>query len=414
MLTQTDVSRHQAMLILTTARVIAKMHSDGFFFRDLHAGNILVVTGAGAAEQIYLVDLHKVWRTGWVPFWMRARDLAQLHNSLNATRTVRLRFLRSYLRHANLPADSLRQAARRIDRTAGRMWRTHLRSRTKRCLKESSEFAVSTRGACTIYRNRMYPQPLIEALLDRHQHPGRDNPIILKKTAKETVSVLSVTQEGEACTVVIKEARFASLFSRLRNTLFRSRARRNWIGARALRVRGVSTPDALAMLECRGGLLLGRTILITRYVDRSQELNDYVLLRYNRPLSEEETRHKKRFITALAGIIRDMHNKGIYHADLKSNNILVCEEADAWRLYIVDLDRLRCDRRLSFEERANNLAQMNASVAACMTPADRILFFRQYAQGTPLAKEGKRYFRRIMDIARKKNTRPYGLVFKQS
>jgi tRNA A-37 threonylcarbamoyl transferase component Bud32 len=257
-------------------------------------------------------------------------------------------------------------------------------------------------------------EPLIEALLDRYQHPGKENLRIVKQTAKETVSVLSVTRDGESCTAVIKEARFASLFSRLRNTLFRSRARRNWIGARALRVRGVSTPDALALIECRRGLLLGGTILITRYLDRSQELNDYVLLRYNRVLSEEETRHKKRFIAALAGFIRNLHDKGIYHADLKSNNILVGEEADSWRLYVVDLDRLRCGRRLSFEERANNLAQINASVADCITPADRMLFFRHYAQGTPLAKEGKRYFRRIMDIGRRKNTRPYGLVFKQS
>jgi tRNA A-37 threonylcarbamoyl transferase component Bud32 len=413
-LSRPDTFKQQTMLIEPTARVVAKMHTDGFFFRDLHAGNILIVPVADAPGPIYLVDLHKVWHTGWVPLWMRARDLAQLRNSLSVSRTVRLRFLRSYLRHAGLPADSLRQAARRIDRTAGRMWRTHLRSRTKRCLTESSEFSISARGASTIYRNRMYPEPLIAALLDRYQQTGRDNPLILKKTAKETVSVISLTQDGKACTVVIKEARFASLFSRLRNTLFSSRARRNWIGARALRVRGVATPDALALLECRGGLLLGRTILITRYVDRSQELNDYVLLRYNRALSEEETRHKKRFIAALARVIRDMHNKGIYHADLKSNNILVCEEADSWRLYVVDLDRLRCDRRLSFEERAVNLAQMNASVAACITPADRILFFRHYAQGTPLAKEGKRYFRRIMDIGRKKNTGPYGLVFKQS
>jgi tRNA A-37 threonylcarbamoyl transferase component Bud32 len=409
-----DAFKRQTMLIEPTARLVAKMHTAGFFFRDLHAGNILVVPGADAPGRIYLVDLHKVWRTGWVPLWMRARDLAQLRNSLSVTRNVRLRFLRSYLQHADLPPASLRQAARQIDRTAGRMWRTHLRSRTKRCLKESSEFSISTRGACTLYRNRMCPEPLIEALLDCYQHPGRDNPLILKKTAKETVSVLSVTQDGETCTAVIKEARFASLFSRLRNTLCRSRARRNWIGARALRVRGVPTPDALALLEHRGGLLLSRTILITRYVDRSQELNDYVLQRYNRVLSEEETRHKRRFIAALAGFIRDMHDKGIYHADLKSNNILVGEAVDSWRLQVVDLDRLRCDRRLSFEERANNLAQMNASVASCITPADRMLFFRYYAQGTPLAKEGKRYFRRIMDIGMRKNTRPYGLEFKQS
>ena len=127
-LSRPDTFKHQTMLIEPTARVVAKMHTDGFFFRDLHAGNILIVPVADAPGRIYLVDLHKVWHTGWVPLWMRARDLAQLRNSLSVSRTVRLRFLRSYLRHASLPADSLRQAARRIERTAGRMWRTHLRS----------------------------------------------------------------------------------------------------------------------------------------------------------------------------------------------------------------------------------------------------------------------------------------------
>ncbi len=409
-----DAAAQQAMLLDATARLVAKMHSGGFFFRDLHAGNILVVPGADATQRIYLVDLHKVWHTGWVPFWMRARDLAQLRNSLSAARAVQLRFLRRYLRHAGLPAASLRQAAQRIDRTAVSMWSTHLRSRTKRCLKQSSEFSIGTRGAYTMYRNRTYPEPLIEALLHRYQQSGRDNRITLKQTEKETVSVLSMEQNGKSCAAVIKEARFASVLSRLRNTLFASRARRHWIGSRALRVRGIPTPDALALLEYRRGMLLRRTILITRYVDRSHELNDYVLLRYNHSLSDAEKEHKIRFIATLAGVIRDMHDKGVYHADLKSNNILVCEEADAWRLQVVDLDRLRCGRRLSFEERANNLAQINASVADCITPADRILFFHRYSQGTTCAKEGKRYFRRIVEIGRKKNTGPYGLVFKQS
>jgi tRNA A-37 threonylcarbamoyl transferase component Bud32 len=407
-----DAFVRHTMLTTTTARLIAQMHNAGFFFRDLHAGNILIVPGTNAPDRIYLVDLHKVWHTGWVPMWMRTRDLAQLRNSLGTSRTVQLRFLRSYLLRANLPAVSLRQVARRMDRTAGRLWSTHLSSRTKRCLTESSEFSICTRGTTTIYRNRAYPEPLIDALLNRYHQPPQDNPLILKKTAKETVSVLRAEPGGGAYKVVIKEAIFASLFSRLRNTLFRSRARRSWVGARALRVRGISTPDALALLEYREGMVLCRTILITRYVDRSQELNDYVLMRYNHTLSAEESRHKKRFIAALAGLIREMHARGIYHADLKSNNILVVEEGDAWNLHVVDLDRIRCGARLSFEERANNLAQINASVAACITPADRILFFRQYAHGTPIAGEGKRYFSRIMAIGQTKNTGPYGLVFK--
>jgi len=412
-------SRHHSFarrkaLAEETAKLVAAVHREGFFFRDLHAGNILFAPSTDEISRLYLIDFHKVWHTGWVPLWMRARDLAQLHNSLSLSRTVRMRFLRCYLGHANLPAAALPELARRIERTAARMWSTHLRSRTKRCLKQSSEFSISARGACTIYRNRIYPEPLIEALLDRFQHPGRDNPIILKKTAKETVSVRSVTQDGDVCTVVIKEARFASLFSRLRNSLFPSRARRNWIGARALRVRGISTPEAIALIEYRIGLLLHRTLLLTRYVDQSHELNDYVLMRYNRVLSEDAARHKKRFIAALAGLIRELHEKRIYHADLKSNNILVRETGDGWSLYLVDLDRIRCGRRLSFEERANNLAQINASVAACISPADRSLFFKRYAQGTPLAKERKRYYKKIVAIGRRKNTRPYGLIFPQS
>jgi tRNA A-37 threonylcarbamoyl transferase component Bud32 len=345
---------------------------------------------------------------------MRVRDLAQLRNSLTVSRPVQMRFLINYLRQANLPVDSHRDFARRVELKAARMWKTHLKSRTKRCLKESSEFSIIKRNGCTIYRNRVYPQALIDELLNRYrqQFPG-GHPRILKKTPKETVSVLRLTHGGEEYRVVAKESRFASLFSRLRNSLFRSRARRNWIGARALHVRGISTPEAIALIECRSGQLLQRTLLLTRYVDQFHELNDYLLMRYNRRLTEEEARHKRRFLAALAGFIRDMHDRGIYHADLKSNNILVREAGDGWNLYVVDLDRIRCGGRLSFRERANNLAQMNASVAACMTPSDRVLFFKRYAQGTPLTKERKRYFREIMAIGRRKNTRPYGLVFKE-
>jgi len=144
---------------------------------------------------------------------------------------------------------------------------------------------------------------------------------------------------------------------------------------------GIPTPDALALVEYRSGLLSKRSLLFTRYVDGARELNEYVLSRYGGALSPATRQQKKRFIQALAELIRDMHAKGIYHADMKSNNILVREDGDAWKLFIIDLDRVRIRKSLSFTQRANNLAQINASVAACITPADRILFFRHYAKG---------------------------------
>ncbi len=395
------------------ACLVSEIHSRGFFFRDLHAGNILIVPESDTGYHLWLADFHKAWHTGRVPFWMRARDLAQLRNSLSVSMTGQVRFLKAYLRQSNLPPDYFRKLARRIDHTSKKLWSTHLRSRTRRCLMESSEFSVSTGTGCRIYRHKTCPAGLLDTLLKAHAYPSRDTTATLKRTAKETISLLTATHDGIDYKVVVRESFCATFLARLRYTLFPSRARQNWIGARALRVRGIPTPDALALVEYRSGLLSKRSLLFTRYIEGACELNEYVLSRYGGALSPATRKQKKRFIQTLAELIRDMHAKGIYHADMKSNNILVREDGDAWKLFIIDLDRVRLRKSLSFTQRANNLAQINASVAACITPADRISFFRHYAKGRSPAPGAKKYFRRIMDIGRKKNTRPYGLVFEE-
>ena len=120
-------------------------------------------------------------------------------------------------------------------------------------------------------------------------------------------------------------------------------------------------------------------------------------------------------IAACALQLRDLHDKGVYHADLKSNNILVREHPPfRWEFYFIDLDRVAFRRQLSFEQRSTNLAQLNASIASCITVSDRFHFFRAYARGTGLVKQGKRYFQRIMAIGSRKNTEPYGVSFSPS
>ena len=63
-------------------------------------------------------------------------------------------------------------------------------------------------------------------------------------------------------------------------------------------------------------------------------------------------------------------------------------------------------------ERANNLAQINASIASFMTAKDRLKFFRFYAKGTQLFRKRKKYYQEILKISRKKNTEPFGVVFR--
>jgi len=121
---------------------------------------------------------------------------------------------------------------------------------------------------------------------------------------------------------------------------------------------------------------------------------------------------KDQFINGLAQRLRDLHEKGIYHADLKSNNILVKEKSgDGCTFYFIDLDRVAFKHHLSFSQRSNNLAQINASIADCISLSDRLKFFRTYALGTPVMRQKKRYYQRILEISRKKITHPYGIAF---
>ncbi|MCP4715182.1 MAG: hypothetical protein GY868_08705, partial [Deltaproteobacteria bacterium] len=65
----------------------------------------------------------------------------------------------------------------------------------------------------------------------------------------------------------------------------------------------------------------------------------------------------------------------------------------------------------SFQQRANNLAQINASVSRRMSVKDRLKFFYFYAKGTPVYRARKQYYRKIITIGRTKITAPYDVDF---
>jgi tRNA A-37 threonylcarbamoyl transferase component Bud32 len=184
----------------------------------------------------------------------------------------------------------------------------------------------------------------------------------------------------------------------------KSRAVKSWVAAHGLLVRGIDTPLPLAVLERTCGPLRSEAFLVTRLLPEARELNDYIL-------ATDLAARKGDFIAALAAQLKNMHDRGIYHADLKSNNILVQETGPGWRFFLIDLDRTYFLDNLSFSQRANNLAQINASVSSRMTVRDRLKFFHFYAKETKLLAERGKCYRKILAISRRKNTAPYGVIF---
>ena len=396
------------------AGIISKIHQEGFFYRDLHAGNILVNTREDGSVQIYPIDFHKVWHFRRLPLWMRVRDLAQLKNSLDLSQTDQLRFLKSYARKSPVLKGGFKEIVKKINKKAAQLWRVHLKSRTKRCLVVSSEFAAKNATGMSLYFRKIYSETAIMETLRTYDKGGFSSHVtVLKKTKKEVVSSIPVTDHEvfPFGRLIIKESRVFGLTNRLFQTLTRSRAKKAWIAARGLQVRGVNTPSGLALIEMKRFGLITRTILINEFIENAYELNDFVVKYFKDTNTKTHVFNKNSFITYLAKTLKKLHDSGIYHADLKSNNILVnLDDKNKINFYFVDLDRVYFKDQLSFEQMANNLAQINASIADCISPRDRLKFFRIYAAGTSRMINRKRYFKRIVEIGRKKNTRPYGLT----
>jgi len=163
---------NKSTVIKKLADLVSSIHAEGFFYRDLHAGNVLVVESDDETLSLYPVDFHKAWHLRRIPDFMRIRDLAQLKNSLAVSPADQLRFLNAYALDAPRSFTHLKQSARRIEKKAEQLWRVHLKSRTKRCLVNSTEFAVKKDLTQSMYFRKTYSEDLLADVLRRYGNPS--------------------------------------------------------------------------------------------------------------------------------------------------------------------------------------------------------------------------------------------------
>jgi len=385
------------------ARLSAAMHATGIFSRDYHAGNIMI-RPAGQGFELFLIDLHRARVVKKISPSMIIADLAKLSKSLPASRSARLRFAREYYRHAAPVAMPLSEFMQRIHEKTARITTRQILSRSRRCILKSSVFEISRSWRERYCGRRDFGHAAARTLIAQHLDKQKDQQTIIKKSSKSTLTTHAL-QPGQ--TQCVKGCRNRGFVYALLNLFKKSRALKSWIAANGLIVRGVLTPLPLAMVEKRCGPLVQENFYICNWLENSPELNTYITGR------QWQDADKKKFVRCLAKTIAGLHARGIYHADLKSNNILVRAAAASWEFFFVDLDRVSFNRPLTFDRRANNLAQIHASVADVMTVRDRLYFFRIYSREAACYTDRKKYFERIRAISRTKNTQPYGLHISQ-
>ena len=283
---------------------------------DLHVGNLLVQDGA-----VVFLDLQRARFLPWLP-----RLLAALGSSASS----RSRWASRCPRSSSACASGA-TAARSATGS----------SRTARCLEESGGFAGFAHGGARGFRRRDADPAALAARLGE----------LATATPFKTTAGAELYRGGPW---------IAKRFAR------EAEARRAWLGGNGLEARGIATGRALAWI--------GPWLVME---DGGATVTDWVDGGGFAAASEAERDELSR---ALGSLLARLHRRGVYHADLKANNVLWRPGAEP---RLLDYGAVSFAARVPRRRRVKNLAQLNAALPDLVPAA-----LREAALATYLAESG--------------------------
>ena len=343
------------------AEFFADLHQKGFYYSDLHPANLIIKPNGRPA----LIDVQEIFFLKKIPRWLRSYNLGKLYFSLKS----RLHqgwfeeFLQTY--NAKFRNDINYYQVRKASEIH---YQKHLKSRTKRCLKNSSEFEVLKGKGQKIFKRKDFEceeKDILDAI---------KNGINLKEN--------KVIAYKNICIKIHEKGRF-----------HKDRCFDSWVNSRALHVRGIEVPRALGYFKFKN-----KSYFISDYLKGGIPLYKYL------PTIIEQ-KDKRKIIKQLALWIRKIHHHQIWQKDFNSTNVLCFNN----QFILLDLDNIKYEN-LAEEKKIYNLGQINASVADTIKIKDRIRFFYYYFHGDlPERKIRRAIYDKIWKITLTKNTSVFGL-----
>jgi hypothetical protein len=170
-----------------------------------------------------------------------------------------------------------------------------------------------------------------------------------------------------------------------------SAAARVWHASRLMQAAGFSVPEPIAALELRRFGVTVRSCAVAQWIAGA-------------PLDELWRRSagaaRRALTLGFADYLRALHAAGLYPQDLRAANVIVTGEPPSFVL--VDLDRVRRYRRLSWRRRRKNVVQVHRSVGRGAPVRESFHFLRRYL-GTPSRRELRRVAAEIAASGRVKD-----------
>ena len=382
-------------------KIVRRIHDSGLYHRDLHAGNFL-----WDGESLFLTDLHRARILKSLSIDQRLANLSHLFHSLRSIweEGERSRFLERYFTEDPISPQKRERFLQKIHSGMDRLQRRQWQSRTRRCLKESTEFSVKKRKGTTVYHRKDFSFGRLKGAVERHLFLVQERPFeLLKKSPEVRVSLF---QDGEE-RICVKQFCSPRLWDRLKERFRLSKGMKAWVSGNGLRVRGMSTIKTLALMERKGWSDWPESFLVMKVLEQGQELDRYILKGFG------TLKEKRDFIQVSAKWLSRFHRMDLYHRDMKTCNIFVSEGDKTWDFNLLDLEDVSLDKRVKEEMLFKNFLQLNTSTPRIITRTDRLRFFEAYHRRNPVIKDKDRFLFRLIQKSRERGivyVSPEGVV----
>ncbi len=375
-------------------KTVIRMHSSGLLHQDLHAGNFL-----WDGESIFLIDLHRARLLHSLSLNQRLWNLSHLFHSLRSIwgEKEHLRFLDQYFEGDSISSQKKKEYLMKIHSWMVRLQKRQWRSRTKRCLKESTEFSVKKENGLTFYHRKDFPFDRLKKVVNKHLAMVNEPHSLLVKQSSEVIVSIFDDEENRIC---IKQFCYPHWWDRFREHFRLSKGLKAWLGGNGLRARGVSSIKPFALMEQKSWFGRAESLLVMEASNAEEEMDRYICKWF------DGIKEKRNFIKAFAFWVCQLHQKNIYHQDMKACNILVLKNGKAWNFKLLDLEDVLLDEKINKNKLFKNLLQLNTSTPKIITTRDRLRFFKEYMRLNPIIKEQKVFLQHLMEESKKR-----GLVY---
>jgi tRNA A-37 threonylcarbamoyl transferase component Bud32 len=295
----------QTDLLHQLISTIAEHHSKGVLQKDLHLNNFLL-----ANDQLYTLDGADIIAFDNTDKKVACRNLAQLfaqfYPAIESHISTALNVYFQYRQWPDNPAllnavitDTLREREIR---------KQDFIAKTQR---DCGLFCVEkTWSQLSIYARKYHSADLLQ-VLDKPDGFIKSGKTV-KKGKSSTVAIVTVGKSQW----VIKRYNIKSWRHFLSRALRPSRASISWHNTNLLKFYGIATPEPIAMIEKRFGLIRKTAYFISEF-SAGQTYWDFLYL------SQPTDTEKKSVAQSVCTLLQSLKRQNISHGDLKISNIMI-------------------------------------------------------------------------------------------